>query len=584
MAQFDDILKEIEKSIDRFNRRIPATQKDVLAAIEEDLRGLDLESGKIKATVKNLSLIARIKNRLTKIILTSDYKGDVKQFAESFNQITKLQNEYWKGADQKFKPKALLREIKNITVEDTVRKLMESGINANLVDPVSDILRTATTGGGSYRALTDQLRESLTDTDTPGLLSKYAKTTTVDSLNTYSAQYSQVVSSDLGFQWYKYSNSDIETTRPFCDAMTDQPYFHVSEIPALLRAEGLTYVNKEGQRVSVPIYQRTGLPHGMKAGTDASNFLINRGGWNCGHQCRPVSEGLVPADIVERVKSSPGYLRWKSSVVPKNKEPEMAGKDVEQLRQNVQEAEQQKKDSFDFYRDPSSGAITKERQELHNKIFSDYMEGGSSNEGTAYLLGGAPASGKSVLTRSGVIPLPKNILVMDSDKIKAMIPDYDQMVKDNNANAANFVHEESSFLGKEIVARSLAKGYDLALDGVGDGSYASLTAKIQKFKDAGKRTRADYVTCDTELTLDRARARAAQTGREVPESYILEMNKEISKLVPRLAKNNVFDELYLWDNNDTKGARLIFSQVNGKMVIKDQVLYDRFLKKQNDGR
>lgn len=313
MAQFADILKEIEKAIERFNRRIPATQKEVLAAIEEDLRGLDLDSGKIKATVKNLSLIARIKNRLVKIILTDDYKAEVKQFAQAFNDITALQNTYWKQVESTFKPRPLLREIKNITIEDTVNKLMESGINANLVDPISDILRTNITTGGSYRDLMSQLRQSLTDTNTPGLLSRYTKSVTIDSLNTYSAQYAQIVSSDLNFEWYKYSNSDIVTTRPFCDAMTDRPFFHVSEIPNLLRAEGLTYVNKKGQRVAVPIYQRTGLPHGMKEGTNASNFLVNRGGWQCGHQCRPVSEGLVPKDIVVRVKASAGYLRWKSS-------------------------------------------------------------------------------------------------------------------------------------------------------------------------------------------------------------------------------------------------------------------------------
>lgn len=312
MPQFDDILGQIEKSINRFNRRIPATQKSMLAAIEEDLRNIDLNNGKIKATVKNLSNIARIKNRLTKIILTDDYKAEVKHFAEAFNEITVLQNQYWKQVEATFKPFPLLREIKNITIEDTVNKLLDSGINANIADPIADILRTNITTGGSYSALTDQLRQSLTDTDTQGLLSKYAKTLTVDSINTYNAQYTQTVSSDLGFSWFKYSNTDIDTTRPFCDAMTDRPFFHISEIPSLLRAEGLTYVNKRGERVPVPIYNRTGLPHGMKENTTAENFLINRGGWNCGHQCRPVSESLVPQADKDRAYSTPAYIRWRA--------------------------------------------------------------------------------------------------------------------------------------------------------------------------------------------------------------------------------------------------------------------------------
>lgn len=312
MPQFDDILGQIEKSINRFNRRIPATQKDMLAAIEEDLRDLELNNGKIKATVKNLSIIARIKNRLTKIILTDDYKAEVKHFAEAFNEITFLQNQYWKQVEATFKPFPLLKEIKNITIEDTVNKLLDSGINANIADPIADILRTNITTGGSYSALTDQLRTMLTDTQTPGFLSKYASTITVDSLNTYNRQYTQIVSSDLGFEWYVYSNTLIETSRPFCIAMKERKYFHVSEIPALLRAEGLTYVNKRGERVPVPIYFKTGLPHGMKENTTVDNFLINLGGHRCAHAGRPVSESLVPETDKQRVYGTPAYIRWRA--------------------------------------------------------------------------------------------------------------------------------------------------------------------------------------------------------------------------------------------------------------------------------
>ncbi len=218
----------------------------------------------------------------------------------------------WKQVESTFKPSALLAEIRNISIEDVVTKLLDTGINANIADPIADVLRTNITTGGSYSALTDQLRQLLTDTNTQGLLSKYAKTLTTDSLNSYNAQYTQTVSSDLGFSWFKYSGSDITTTRPFCDAMTDRPYFHISETPALLRAEGLTYVNKKGERVPVPIYSRTGLPHGMKENTTAENFLINRGGWNCGHQCRPVSESLVPQADKDRAYSTPAYIRWKA--------------------------------------------------------------------------------------------------------------------------------------------------------------------------------------------------------------------------------------------------------------------------------
>lgn len=314
MPQFEDILRLIDKSINRFNRRIPSTQKDMLSAIEEDLRDLELNNGNVKATVKNLSIIARIKNRMAKIILTDDYKAEVKHFAQAFNEVTSLQNEYWKQAESEFKPLPLLREIKNISIEDTVNKLMDSGIEANIVDPISDILRTNITTGGKYSDLTDQLKEALTDTKSPGYLSKYAKQLTVDSIHQYNRNYTQTVSNDLGYEWFRYANSEIETSRPFCQSMVEErKYFHISEIPALLRAENMYYTdNKTNERKPVPIYQRTGLPHGFYKNTTVDNFLTYLGGHQCGHSARPVSEGLVPEDIKLRVFATPAYVRWRA--------------------------------------------------------------------------------------------------------------------------------------------------------------------------------------------------------------------------------------------------------------------------------
>lgn len=296
------------------NKRIPSIQKDIYDSLQEDLMKLDLQDGRIKTTVKNLSLINSIKNKLNRIILTDEYKSEVKEFAKSFIEISNLQNQYWRGIESAFKPTPLLQAIKEQAISDTVSKLTEAGIGANIAEPITDILRTNITTGGSYKKLTEQLRENLVNTQTPGTLEKYVGQVTTDAINQYSNQYTQIVSNDLGYEWFKYDNTDILTTRPFCDAMTDRPYFHISEVPALLRAEGLTYVNKKtGVREPVPIYAKTGLPSGMIPGTDASNFFIRRGGYNCGHSIRPVNERQVPQADKDRVYATSAYKAWKSA-------------------------------------------------------------------------------------------------------------------------------------------------------------------------------------------------------------------------------------------------------------------------------
>lgn len=318
MPDFSDILKSIDSAIEKFNSKIPAAQKRMYEGITDELKRLDTSNGKIKTTVANLKIIQSIKNKLTKLIITPEYLKDVKEFVSQFNVITTLQNEYWKSVEENFTPRKLLKEIRKQTITDTIKGLTASGIGASISDQIATILRTNITTGGSYAQMTEQLREKILNTSTDGVLVKYVKQISVDSLHQYSAQYSQTVSSDLGFEWYAYQGSEIMTSRPFCQSMVENNrYFHISQVPNLLKGldaqgERLKYKdNKTGKESTVGIYDKTDLPNGFIPGTNAANFFINRGGYLCGHQARPVSERIVPLEVREYVYASAAYKRWK---------------------------------------------------------------------------------------------------------------------------------------------------------------------------------------------------------------------------------------------------------------------------------
>jgi hypothetical protein len=315
MGEFKKIINRIDDAIATFIEKIPASQHDMLYAIDEELSRLDTANGKIKPTVANLKIITSIKNKLLRVILTDDYKAQVKDFIQAFRDITSLHNEYWRGIEKKFKPSSLLKQIKQITIDDTINKLLENGIESNVAQPISDILTQNITQGGSMRELKSLLTENLTNTSTPGTLQRYATQITTDSINQYSRNYTQIVTSDLGLEWYSYRNSLIKTSRPFCIAMVERRYFHISEIPALLRAEDLYYTDiKTGERLKVLLNPRTKLPDGMYESTTVSNFITLLGGYNCGHQVGPVSESLVKTqapDIYNKVIQSSSYKAWK---------------------------------------------------------------------------------------------------------------------------------------------------------------------------------------------------------------------------------------------------------------------------------
>lgn len=318
MADFTDITEAIKKAVKDFNKNLPASQNDVLKAINKELKKLDLNDDKIKPTVANLKIVASIKNKLLKVILTEKYIANVKKYMQAFNEVSKLHAEYWRSIDNKFRPSSILKGIKQIAIDDTIQKLTESGIQNNVARPISDILTQNITQGGSYYEMITGLRKIVNGRPgQPGLLVKHVSGIGLDAINQYSRNYTQIASADLGLEWYSYRNTLIVTSRPFCRAMTERRYFHVSEIPALLKAVGLYYTHpKTGKRLKVPLNTKTGLPDGMYATTTVENFLTLLGGYNCGHQVGPVSEMLVQSqapNLYNDVINSAAYKRWKKT-------------------------------------------------------------------------------------------------------------------------------------------------------------------------------------------------------------------------------------------------------------------------------
>lgn len=306
MTDFKPLIALLQKTVDDFNSSIPGIQDRLLDKLREELTALKLKQGDIQINAENIRKIAVIKSRLLDIILSPEYVEQVKQYVQAFNQITALQNRYFESVSDGFAPPDFTDALKQQAIESAVDNLTERGIQANVIAGIEDILRKNITGGGSYVDLQKSLENHLTNNEVgEGALQKYTRQMTVDAVNQYSAQYSQIVSSDLGLEWFIYAGSNIETTRPLCIALTKKRHIHVSEFPAILSGDFEEFRQADGK-----LNSKTGLPEGMLPDTTPSNFQINRGGWNCQHQLRPVSESAVPADKVAAVKATNEYRVW----------------------------------------------------------------------------------------------------------------------------------------------------------------------------------------------------------------------------------------------------------------------------------
>lgn len=285
------LLEVLDKSIQDFTDRLPEENRRIYNKVLELVKQLEVKDGNIRNNVTNVRLVNKISSELNSIILSDSYLKKVAEFVKVFDTASELNNRYLAATFVEFKPKKVLSEIKDLNIEVTVDQLTENGVGAFIKKDIANILKQNITSGGSYADFTEQIRTALLEADNNALV-KYAKQITTDAVHQYNAQYIQSVTNDLGLEWFQYLGSLIRTSRPFCQHMVDKRFFHVSEIPELLK--GLV------NGVQVPLNKNSGLPEGMFPNTNVSNFPILRGGYQCGHQIYPVSSVVVPKELRER--------------------------------------------------------------------------------------------------------------------------------------------------------------------------------------------------------------------------------------------------------------------------------------------
>ena len=206
------------------------------------------------------------------------------------------------------------------------------------------------------------------------------------------------------------------------------------------------------------------------------------------------------------------------------------------------------------------------RSDLHKQIIKDIHKsgswtgkgengedifGGKVNQGRRLdIVIGAPAAGKSEVLAN---PLSKKhgSLLVDADRVKAAMPEY------NGFNAAELHQESSDVVEGALLTYAFKKGDNIVLPIVGKSQ--STIEKVAKLaKDAGYEVHLTLNQVPPEVALTRAKARAAKTGRVVPEDYILNAvgNKPLQNFNEFKLRSDLFDSATAFSNDVKKGRSL----------------------------
>lgn len=161
------------------------------------------------------------------------------------------------------------------------------------------------------------------------------------------------------------------------------------------------------------------------------------------------------------------------------------------------------------------------RVQLHNDIIAAHFADRVPppvGEKSAFLTAGGGASGKSSMKfnyKGSEVDLDflekqGDVIFIDADRIKKMIPEYKKMTEAGDAYAANGVHEESSAIARMIAKRARAEGYSIVIDST--GSSGRFLQNVQDFIDEGYKTQVSMVSIPTNTAIVRSIQRAEKVG------------------------------------------------------------------------
>jgi hypothetical protein len=294
----------------------------IFDALKNQISKMNQTGGKIDFDSKNVNLVNELDKILVKTIQKSDYPGTVKKYLQNFDDVTDF-NEMIHEELNGISPEEFRKNVdpfKKQIVEDTLQGLTGSGVSTNFVEPVRQELFKNIVAGTNSIDVEKALRDFIQGQgDKAGTLKRYITQVSRDALNQYEGQINSRIAEEFDLDAFQYVGSLIDDSRPQC-----------------IRWTGKEVILKKDLESEISWAFNNGS--GMVPGTNANNFAVFRGGYNCRH-------AAIPFKLTRREKER---LEGKKPEEPKPVPVEKKIKDVEKKIEEKAKAANKKENKSGF--------------------------------------------------------------------------------------------------------------------------------------------------------------------------------------------------------------------------------------------
>ena len=261
-----DSLKDLDKALSEFTKSLV---KKILDEVS-----FDITAGKIDYSQRNFSIANEVSARLDKYLepLGEMFKAIGKQMLETANYDAKYFSQLTSGEVTSSQIYAKLATISTAIGIDMQGNIIKDSYIDNLTksakqsvrNNVINYLNQSISGQTHYREFAKGFKELLIGTKgVDPTLVRYSKQYVHDTMFQVSAKISEAFAERLDLKYFLYEGDVIETTRPFCEERAGNVY-SVDDVKSWPKA--------------LPYFQEN------------YDFFIHRGGYNCRHNIKYISE------------------------------------------------------------------------------------------------------------------------------------------------------------------------------------------------------------------------------------------------------------------------------------------------------
>lgn len=292
-------LEAIENVPANWAKSIESYQPRLLNRLSKLLNELDTVDGQLVKSAANLTRISTIISELRDSLTSGEYVKIVEAFNNEFTAQQAVTASYF-GQVLEVEPivtsfNAQLYQLNRAAALEGV--LSNASLDSMLLNDVRSTLIEAVGSNARFGNTYDALQELVIgNAEKEGQLLRYSRQIVSDTFATTDRAYTQLISEEYQFQWFRWLGGKMKTTRCLC-----------------LNLNG-RYLSK-GELEKIGAFELSIIPElascrtgngwaGAMPNTNSQTIFVTAGGYNCQHSILPVSTFGVPKeDIVRAVKN-----------------------------------------------------------------------------------------------------------------------------------------------------------------------------------------------------------------------------------------------------------------------------------------